>query len=84
MFESQLPPPLRAPECRTLIEQAGMIVMIFFYFELQCKLENEVLHECIKLLLRIFPSTASERAAPPTSSPIRRGKRSLAGATPRL
>lgn len=29
-------------------------------------------------------STASERAAPPTSSPIRRGKRSLAGATPRL
>lgn len=29
-------------------------------------------------------STASERAAPPTSSPIRRGKRSLAGATPHL
>lgn len=48
MFESQLPPPLRAPECRTLIEQAGMIVMnfflIFFYCELHCKLENEVLH----------------------------------------
>lgn len=32
MFESQLPPPLRAAECRTLIEQAGMIVMNFFYF----------------------------------------------------
>lgn len=32
MFESQLPPPLRAPECRMLIEQAGIIVMNFFNF----------------------------------------------------